>query len=491
MLSKIANILQPDRLIQNKFVRLGLVYAVSILYVVVLAWFISKDKYIFAAVPLGLLVLVIAIYRLELIFWMILFSVPFSVPLKEFSTGLDINMFLPTEPLLAGLLIIFIMKIATEGSFDRKVLRHPITIIILFQLVWIIVTTINSTMPWVSLKFFLSRLWFVAVFYFMATQVFKNPLKIRQYFWVIMIPLSIIVVVITYKHAGLGLFDQKASNPAVDPFFNDHTLYGAIMALFIPVAIGYIFKSNFSILQRIGSFIVLGLLITGLAFSYSRAAWVSLAGAGAVYLLILFRIPWKTVLIGIAGLVAAVLLFGKAVLMDMEGNDQDSSDNFMEHVQSISNISTDASNLERLNRWSCALRMFANKPVFGFGPGTYMFQYAPFQKESQKTIISTNAADGGNAHSEYLGPLSESGILGGIGILLLVIYSFITGVRVYKKQQDRELKMVTVVAMIGLTTYFLHGILNNFLDTDVASAGVWGFLAILVALDVKDYNDKS
>lgn len=490
MLSKIVNILQPDRLLQNRYFRIGLVYLVSLLYVVVLGYFISKDKYIMAAVPAGLLLAFVALYRLELIFWFILFTIPLSVPLKEFSSGLDFNMFLPTEPLLAGLLVIFLIKLAIDGSFDRKVLKHPVTIIILLQLVWLLATSITSTMPGISLKFFLSRLWFVAVFYFIATQVFKDLHKIGRYFWIMLIPMAAVIILITLKHIGLGLFDQKAANPAVDPFFNDHTLYGAIMALFIPVAIGYIFKSDFNWWQRIGAFIVLCLLVTGLIFSYSRAAWVSLAGAVLVYLILLFKIPWKTVLLGVAGLVVAIMLFGKVLIMNMEGNDQDSSDNFMEHVQSISNISTDASNLERLNRWNCALRMFAEKPFFGFGPGTYMFQYAPFQKESQKTIISTNAADGGNAHSEYLGPLSESGLFGGLLVLLLVVYGFITGVRVYKRETDRELKMVAVVVIIGLTTYFLHGILNNFLDTDKASAGVWAFLAILVALDVRKDRQK-
>jgi len=394
-------------------------------------------------------------------------------------------MFLPTEPLLAGLLVIFLIKLATDGSFDRRIMRHPVTIIILFQLLWIFVTSITSTMPGVSFKFFLSRLWFVAVFYFMATQIFKDPARIRDYFWVILIPLSAMVIVITLKHSTLGLFDQKASNPAVDPFFNDHTLYGAIMAFFIPVVFGYIVQSNLSWWKRIGAFIILGLLITGLIFSYSRAAWVSLVGGAVVYLIILFKIPGKTVLLGFGIFLAAILLFGKTLLMNMEGNDQDSSDNFTEHIQSISNISTDASNLERLNRWSCAIRMFGSKPLLGFGPGTYMFQYAPFQKESQKTIISTNAADGGNAHSEFLGPMSESGILGGLAMLLLVIYGIITGLRVYKKQTDKELKMIAIVVLISLITYFLHGIMNNFLDTDKASVGVWGFLAILVTLDTR------
>jgi hypothetical protein len=36
--------------------------------------------------------------------------------------------------------------------------------------------------------------------------------------------------------------------------------------------------------------------------------------------------------------------------------------------------------------------------------------------------------------------------------------------------------------MLGLLTYFLHGLLNNFLDTDKASVPVWAFIAMLVAL---------
>ena len=34
------------------------------------------------------------------------------------------------------------------------------------------------------------------------------------------------------------------------------------------------------------------------------------------------------------------------------------------------NVSTDASNLERINRWNCAIRMYAERPFLGHGPGT-------------------------------------------------------------------------------------------------------------------------
>ncbi|MBK7887087.1 MAG: O-antigen ligase family protein [Bacteroidetes bacterium] len=98
--------------------------------------------------------------------------------------------------------------------------------------------------------------------------------------------------------------------------------------------------------------------------------------------------------------------------MQLESNDQVSSDDYASHVQSIGNISSDDSNIERLNRWACALRMFQDRPVLGFGPGTYMFKYGSYQKFSERSGISTNFAEGGGSHSEYLGPLIRAGLYG-------------------------------------------------------------------------------
>ena len=73
-------------------------------------------------------------------------------------------------------------------------------------------------------------------------------------------------------------------------------------------------------------------------------------------------------------------------------------------------------------------------------------------------------------------------------MLALVIYSIITAVKVFHREKSAEMKMVALTVLMGLVSYYLHGILNNFLDTDKASAGLWGFLAILVALDIR--NDR-
>jgi O-antigen ligase len=203
----------------------------------------------------------------------------------------------------------------------------------------------------------------------------------------------------------------------------------------------------------------------------------------------MLKIRFRYILL--AGTVILVYFSGQsaAIVQKMKQNRQTSSATLAEHVQSISNISTDESNLERLNRWNSALRMFRQRPVFGWGPGTYMFNYAPFQLSYEKTAISTDLGDLGNAHSEYIGPLAESGVFGLISFLMIGFFSLFTGFRVFMKQRDKEIKNLVLGLILGLITYLVHGTLNNFLDTDKASALFWGFIAVFVSLDVYSNQD--
>ena len=173
--------------------------------------------------------------------------------------------------------------------------------------------------------------------------------------------------------------------------------------------------------------------------------------------------------------------------MELERNNAEhTTENFSEKLQSATNVTTDASNLERLNRWACAISMFNEKPIFGFGPGTYSFEYARFQSPDNITIISTNFGDGGNAHSEYLGPLAEMGFLGMISMLLIVTAIFYKGITLYIKwpSEDIEMRTILLSMILALVTYFVHGVLNNYLDTDKAAVPIWSFCAAFIALEI-------
>jgi O-antigen ligase len=128
--------------------------------------------------------------------------------------------------------------------------------------------------------------------------------------------------------------------------------------------------------------------------------------------------------------------------------------------------------------------MFEDKPIFGYGPGTYMFKYAPYQLTNERTIISTNSANGGNAHSEYLGPMAESGFMGMVTFLIMIIVVIYTAIHTYSRTNDKRLKTIVMSALLGLITYYIHGTLNDFLDSDKLSVPFWGFTAIIVAVDI-------
>jgi len=229
----------------------------------------------------------------------------------------------------------------------------------------------------------------------------------------------------------------------------------------------------------------LGIFLSGFLFSFAMVAWLSVFAVVIVWVIMRLKISFKHLFVTFIIALSLILVFQSQILMYLERNNTESSANLTEHISSMSNISSDASNLERLNRWSCAIRMFADKPVFGYGPGTYMFQYAPYQLTGDRTIISTNSANGGNAHSEYLGPMAESGILGPVSVLILFILVIYSGIHTYSRTNDKRLKTLVMGALLGLMTYYIHGIMNNFLDTDKLSVPFWGFTEIIVAIDIQ------
>lgn len=436
--------------------------------------------------PLLILIILFYFFSLDKVLWFIIITTPFSLNIKLKEFGLAIS--LPGEPLMMGILVLFIFKVLYDIKIEKRILYHPITLALIINICWITITSITSVMPWVSFKFLISRLWFLICFYYFGILLFKNKDNINRFMWAYILPFTVIIFYTLIMHSQYG-FTVDTANWIMSPFYNDHTIYGAILAMFFPILGYFIYNSQYTFAQKGISFVFLLIFIIALIFSFTRAAWISLAIAFALGAIMYFKINVR--IIGLVSLIGLGLFFvtKDRILMKLEKNRQDSSSNLTEHVQSISNISSDASNLERINRWSAAIRMFKKHPGVGFGPGTYAFKYAPFQFSYEKTIISTNAGNKGNAHSEYIGPLAESGVLGLITFAAVVIAIFYSGISLYYSMEKGPLRALVLAIILGLSTYFIHGFLNNFLDTDKASVPVWGFAAAIVAIQL--YHAKS
>jgi O-antigen ligase len=425
--------------------------------------------------------IILYIFSLEKILFFAVFTTPLAVNIGDYDLGVSISV--PSEPLLIGIMFFIILKILIEGGLEHRIVRHPVTLAIIFNLSWLFITSVTSDIPVVSFKYLISRLWFIIPVYFGGLMLFRTKANIRQFLWAYMLAFIIVIIYTTWVHKGYN-FSEKAGHWVMSPFYNDHTAYGVILALFIPVMIGLSLDRSVSVKQRLFSALSVLPLLIALYLSYCRAAWLSVGFAFGVLILVLLRIKFKWIAFTTIVLLSVFFTFQFEILDRLAKNKQDASANFIEHVQSIVNISSDASNLERINRWQAALRMYDERPVFGWGPGTYQFEYAPFQLSEEKTIISTNLGDMGNSHSEYIGPLAESGFLGMVSVIFIVITVIYTGLKVYKNAANVQTRLLALSVTLSLITYYVHGIMNNFINTDKASVPFWGFTAIIVALDL-------
>ncbi len=461
----------------------------GIIYSIILSISIYFEFMWLALVPAAFVLLWWGCKRIDLFIGTLLIAVPLSLNMQEFSYSLP-GLYLPTEPMLLGLLALFLLRFFKGYPVDKRLFNHPITFIIGGMMLWMAITSVTSYDILVSIKFLISRSWFIVGFFFVLGHVMLNKPKFREHMIMMLIfPLVIVIIYTLIRHAGHD-FSKHAGHWMMKPFFKDHTSYGAVLAMMFPPAVALLLKKDRPEITRVLLGISTCILAVGIVFSFTRAAWVSLVGVGAIYTCMKMGFKFKQLAFVGVLVIGLFWINQDSILIELQRNKQDSSDNLTEHVESISNVSSDDSNLERLNRWNCAISLFKERPLMGWGPGTYQFVYAPFQEARYQTIISTNNSDGGNAHSEYLGPLAEQGIFGPFFVLLLLWYVCVLGFRLWNEVKDIETRNLAVGVYLGLMTYFIHGVLNNYLDTDKASAPFWGFIALLVVLDIELREQK-
>lgn len=445
------------------------------------------DFYWVFLLPAALLVGFLALYRADKLIFLSAFLVPLSITVHDVGFGAGLN--LPTEPVVILIMLVAILKLAYEGIWDRDFIRHPVTIAILFHFLWLLISTIGSTMPLISIKFLISRVWFTIVFYFFAAHLFSDTRNIRRFIWLFLAAAIGVVSYIMIVHSTLG-FSRDAVFRIIQPFFWIHGVYAAMTALAVPLLFILAYKGKefgYSPLRR--SFLLFFTLvfIAAVIFSYTRAAWLSLLAAGVVCLVLLLRVRLSIIYSVVIAAVAVLVYFQGDIMMELSRNKTGSNSKNMEkHLQSATNIKNDPSNLERINRWSCAWRMFQDKPVLGFGPGTYMFQYAPYQLSYQKTVISTNFSTLGHAHSEWLGPLAESGLVGMLSWFTVFILTFVRALWLIYHAVEKQVRYLCLALLLALFTYFVHGFLNSYFEYDKIAVPFWAFVSMIVSMDLRN-----
>lgn len=211
--------------------RHSLVITIVLLYIVANMVLSMKEIYVFNLLPVLLLVFYLALARLDITYFIIVFLTPLSVQLIDYIPSSPIDFAIPTEPMLFGIMLLLIYKMVHEGLLDIRIFNHPVTYSILVYLFWLFMTSVTSTMPVVSFKFLLAKIWFILTYYILAILVFRRSKLISVFVWCYTISMLGVVIYTVIRHLGYGITEKQVAHFVMGPFFRDHTSYGAMLAM--------------------------------------------------------------------------------------------------------------------------------------------------------------------------------------------------------------------------------------------------------------------
>ncbi len=441
------------------------------------------DYYWTLAIPPVLVFLFFLLVKPDYVWYSIPIVMPFSINPNDIELN-KLSISLPCEPLLIILFgFLVLVVVFRPHQFNSKLFTHPVALAVYFYLGWVFITALASVDKVVSLKFFLSKLWLIVPMLFVSNLFFTEKHHVVRFFWFLLIALSI-VSLYNIVHLSFYNFADKPSQGTMQPFFKDHTVFGAVLAMAWPMAWAMMLRAP-DLFKRFVSFIILIVMSFCLVVTYSRGAYVSLIPIFLFPLAVKLGLRFRSFVALLIGAAVLVIINFESIVFRLETNKAARSGEGGSNIESIANITSDESNLERINRWVSAIEMWKIKPHMGWGPGTYMFEYAPFQLSYNYTSISTNHGDVGNAHSEYLGLLAETGwpgLLIFISLILALMHAAFSNVDLLRDKSDKALNMA---ATCGLLSYFTHGFLNNFLDTDKASVVFWSLISLIVTFHLQ------
>jgi O-antigen ligase len=246
------------------------------------------------------------------------------------------------------------------------------------------------------------------------------------------------------------------------PYVN-HNHYAGLMEMLTPIPLVISLADGVRASRRALAALAAALMASTIFLAGSRGGMAALTAQMVLLagLLITRRKNWKAALA-----FGTFLVIALGLLAWLGGGE------LVERIASIhSGTRTELSGGTRLTIDRDSLRLFAQKPVLGWGLGVFPDIYPQF---------STLATDlqVGMAHDDYLQLLVEMGVLGFVTALWFLLTLFRSALRKLRPWQPDTNSPVTLAAMLGVTGILVH----SFLDFNLQIPGNAAFFYVLCML---------
>ncbi len=467
-----------DRFIFSQFAVFSLILLGSLFYGIY-----AYSIYVLA-IPFVVLFFYISIVDTRLVYFFFLASIPVSIAVSlpgGFSTDF------PGEPIMGGLMLIFFANLLFKKDYVKKeFLSHPIIIFLFIHLAWIVVTACFSSIFYYSFKYCLAKTWYVAVGVFLTALLIKTMRDKRQFFWWIYSPLTATILIILLRHA-LNDFSFDSINDMVEPFYINHVMYAVMMCIFFPFlwfAASWYEKGTFN---RQLLLISRPLYLVAIFFSYTRSAWAAIIGCAVCYFIIQLKLLQWLFSAFMAGVVIIIIYFsmGNRYLEYSPNYDSTIYHSTLGAHLTATYEMEDLSSAERIYRWIAGLRMWQDRPVFGFGPSTFYSNYKSYTVSSFMTYVSDNPEQS-TVHNYFLLVLDEEGVPGLLIFFTLSFVLFQQGQRIYHQTKDKDEKSWIMAVLLCLIAIYITTFLSDLIETIKAGTLFFMCMAFLVNQDIRN-----
>lgn len=435
-------------------------------------------------IPAIVPVLLLSVVDIRKVFYLMLVCIPLSME-QALPGGFATDF--PSEQLMWLLTLVGgAWFLQNWRHVDARFLRHPVTLALLAHFAWIIVSATTSQDLYISFKYLLAKGWYIIVFYFLAGHFLNEERDFKTLIWCFFLPLLFAVLTVIVRHAAAG-FTFEEVGFVMGPFFRNHVMYACLLAIFLPFTwyATYWYKRwSWKWLLLVTGVII---LLIGINFAYTRAAYVALLAAVGINWVVRSRLM-KTALAATALVFVLIIAYISTrdnwlqFTPDYEkAITHKRFDRLIDATVKLEDIST----MERVYRWVAASYMMQERPFVGFGPATFYTFYKNYTVSSFKTYVSDNPERSG-IHNYYLMVTVEQGLPGLVIFLLFCIVVMLKGEQIYHQTKDIGRRRVLVASLLCFTLTLLLMLMNDFLETDKIGSLFFMSAAILVNVDLKN-----
>lgn len=394
--------------------------------------------------------------------WLLLFiALPWAWDFTH--SRAEVGVQIPTEP---GIIALVGAWAYARALRPRPVPWSPILVGMLLVVAWTAVSSVTSLNPRNSVFQIVAITGFVlggGVFPLVEIRTVERiELVIRILFFSAAAASVIGIVQVVTSPLPFG----RAAFFIGEGFLYNHGPYAAFLGFAMGPAFVHLLSEQWS--RRTLPVLTVALLVTvATVVSLARAGWLSMLVLLAALAIARGRQFVRKLAVPIA-LIAAVLVVGFL-------RSPFAAQAFAGYVER----STDqdyGSNVDRIQRYVAALRMFQDRPLTGVGPSAYERAYDDYRS------VEFDAGIRG-AHSELLRVAAEQGLPGLLILGFLVVAFYRTGLRLMRSAPDPRVRRIAGGLCAGMLTYSVHGLVNEYWRDAKIALLMWIFAGMLAALD--------